>query len=243
MRILTLLFFLSACAMTLNVPSDFVYKEIETDSFRLASWQKITDKSQGYNIYIEGDGYAFNSRGKPTQDPTPHSHLVRNLAFADDSANVIYLARPCQYIKDNNCSQRHWTTARFAPEVINATHQAIYSIANDQPITLIGFSGGAQVAGLVAAAKTGLNIRKVISVAGNLDHLSWTNHHNLPPLNESMDLADYKENFIKIPQLHYVGAKDKVIPYHITQQFIQNDNIIVILPEASHNDGWSNLKF
>lgn len=243
MRILTLLLFLSACTTTIDAPSDFVYKEISTDNFKLASWQKVTDKSQVYHIYIEGDGYAFNSRGVPTRNPTPRSHIVRNLAFADNNANVIYLARPCQYIKDKNCSQRHWTTARFAPEIINSTHQAIYSIVKNNPITLIGFSGGAQVAGLIASAKTGLNVKKIITIAGNLDHLAWTNYHQLPPLNESMNLADYKENFMKIPQLHYVGAKDKVIPYNITQQFIQNDDIVIVIRDAEHNRGWKDIKF
>ena len=96
--------------------------------------------------------YAFNARGKATQDPTPHGTLVRELAFGDNSPNVIYLARPCQYVKSPICSKRHWTTARFSPEVINAEYEAIKNIASNNPVILIGFSGGAQVAGLVTTA-------------------------------------------------------------------------------------------
>ena len=71
------------------MPADFVYKEVETRNFTLASRQKVTNPAAPYKIYIEGDGYAFNAR-----EP----------AFDDDSPNVIYLARPCQYIKSGICS-------------------------------------------------------------------------------------------------------------------------------------------
>ena len=82
--------FLFACS-SIKVPDDFVYKEIKTRTFTLASWQKITQPQGVYKIYIEGDGYAFNAYGKPTQDPTPRGALLREIAFADPSPNVVYL--------------------------------------------------------------------------------------------------------------------------------------------------------
>lgn len=131
---------------TIKVPAEFVYKEVETRNFTLASWQKVTNPAAPYKIYIEGDGYAFNARGKATQDQTPRGTLVRELAFGDDSPNVIYLARPCQYIKSPICSKRHWTTARFALEVINAEYEAIKNIVgnNDKvmpPVLIREFVG------------------------------------------------------------------------------------------------------
>lgn len=125
--------FLTGCT-TIKVPAEFVYKEVETRNFTLASWQKVTNPAAPYKIYIEGDGYAFNARGKATQDQTPRGTLVRELAFGDDSPNVIYFARPCQYIKSPICSKRHWTTARFALEVINAEYEAIKNIADNNPV-------------------------------------------------------------------------------------------------------------
>ena len=139
------------------MPAEFVYKEVETRNFTLASWQKVTNPAAPYKIYIEGDGYAFNARGKATQDQTPRGTLVRELAFGDDSPNVIYFARPYQYIKSPICSKRHWTTARFALEVINAEYEAIKNIADNNPVILIGFSGGAQVAGY---SQTGAECQK-----------------------------------------------------------------------------------
>lgn len=239
-KLLITLLFLTGCT-TIKVPADFVYKEIETRDFTLASWQKVTNPAAPYKIYIEGDGYAFNAHGRATQDPTPHSTLVRELAFGDNSPNVIYLARPCQYIKSPICSQRHWTTARFAPEVINAEYATVKQIAGDNPVILIGFSGGAQVAGLITSAKPGLNIKKIITIAGNLDHLAWTQYHNLPPLNESMNLESYRKQFVKIPQIHYVGSDDEVIPPVLVREFVGNNDLVVMVDGASHNEGWEEI--
>lgn len=239
-KLLMILLFLTGCS-TIKVPDDFAYKEIVTRDFTLASWQKVTNPTAPYKIYIEGDGYAFNVHGRATQDPTPKGTLVREIAFGDSFPNVVYLARPCQYVKSPVCSQRHWTTARFAPEIINAEYTAIRQIAGNNPVILVGFSGGAQIAGLVAAAKPGLNIQKIITIAGNLDHLAWTRYHNLPPLNESMNLESYRKQFAKIPQIHYVGSDDEVIPPSLVRAFVGHDVLIVEINGANHNEGWESI--
>lgn len=239
-KALITLLFLTGCT-TIRVPAVFVYKEVETRDFTFASWQKVTNPAASYKIYIEGDGYAFNARGKATQDPSPRGTLVRELAFGDNSLNVIYLARPCQYIKSPICSKRHWTTARFAPEVINAEYEAIKNIVGNNSVILVGFSGGAQVAGLVATAKPGLNVKKIITIAGNLDHLAWTQYHNLPPLNESMNLESYRQQFAKIPQIHYVGSNDEVMPPILAHEFVEKDDLIIEVDGASHNEGWGKI--
>ncbi|MCM1324024.1 MAG: hypothetical protein NC218_07670 [Acetobacter sp.] len=239
-KVLSLIVLLAGCT-TLVIPESFTYKQIKTTNFEIASWQKITNPTATYRIYIEGDGNAFNAYGKPTTDPTPKGIFMRNLAFADTKPNVIYLARPCQYIKRGICQQRHWTSARFAPEIINAEYEVIKKIAGTNPVILIGYSGGAQIVGLLAAAKTGLNIKKIITIAGNLDHLVWTQYHNLPPLNESMNLADYQSQFAKIPQIHYVGEKDDIIPPSLSQQFINTPENLIIIPNATHIKGWESI--
>lgn len=239
-KLIAIMVLLSGCA-SITAPADYVYKEIETRDFTIATWQKITNPQEVYKIYIEGDGYAFDRHGKPTQDPTPKGKLVRELAFGDKSPNVIYLARPCQYIKSPICSKRHWTTARFASEIINAEYETIKQIIGNHPVILIGFSGGAQIAGLVATAKPGLNVKKIITIAGNLDHLSWTQYHNLPPLNESMHLESYRKQFTEIPQIHYVGNNDKVIPPVLVREFVGNDDLVVEVNRTNHNEGWESI--
>ena len=225
LKALIILFFVAGCT-AIKAPTDFVYKEIPTRDFTLASWQKITEPSGTYKIYIEGDGYAFNAHGRATQDPTPKGILMRELAFGDDSPNVVYLARPCQYIKSPICSKLHWTTARFAPEVINAEYAAVKQIVGDNPVILIGFSGGAQVAGLIASAKPGLNVKKVITIAGNLDHLAWKSYH---------------KQFARIPQIHYVGSNDEVVPPLLVRDFVGKDTRVFEVRGATHNSGWEEI--
>ena len=238
-RYLTFVLFLCGCS-TIKVPETFVHKEILTSEFTIASWQKITNPQSPYKIYIEGDGYAFNTHGKISSDPTPKGTLMRELAFGDTHENVIYLARPCQYVKDRKCEKKYWSTARFSQEVLDSEYQAVKSIVLNNPVTLIGFSGGAQIAGLLAV-DTDLNIKKVITIAGNLDHLSWTTYHHLPPISESLNLADKKSKFSKIPQHHYIGKKDNVIPPLLTQTSVANQNLITIVPQADHGHGWKSI--
>lgn len=191
-----------------------------------------------YYVYIEGDGYAFNARGQPTSDPTPKSALMRTLAAENQTNNVVYVARPCQFGKGKKCEQKYWTTARFSPEVVEAEYQAVKAVVGQSSVVLVGYSGGAQISGLIAVTKD-LNVKKIITIAGNLDHKTWTEYHHLPPLSEAMNLADYKGKFFKIKQIHYVGGNDKVIPPILTREFVGNRAKIVEISGASHNSGWT----
>jgi hypothetical protein len=239
LRLIVCFFILLAGCNSVIVPKDFLYKDIETNTFALASWQKIGDKNSVVKIYIEGDGASFDAYGMPTKDPTPKGRLIRELAFGDMSSNVVYLARPCQFAMNDMCSVRHWTTARFSYEVIDSTYEAIKNIAKDREIILIGFSGGAQVASLVAVLKRDLRIKKVITIAGNLDHLAWTQYHKISHLSESLNLSDYKNEYFKIPQKHYVGGQDNVVPSSLVFDFVKDKNIDVeVVEKATHSKGW-----
>lgn len=229
---------LLCCCRSVTVPSEFVYREIQTTTFKLATWQKITQPGGRYKIYIEGDGYAFSAYGQPTSDPTPHGTLMRELAFGDDAPNVVYLARPCQYVADGACVQKYWTTARFAPEVVTASREAVRRIAGQAPVVLIGFSGGAQVAGLIAVRPEGLRVEKVVTIAGNVDHREWTAYHHLPPLDESENLADYRATFRALAQAHFVGEDDDVVPAFLVRDFVGNDALIHVVKGATHNTGY-----
>ena len=234
------LFLLLAGCQSIVIPDNFEYKEIVTDTFTIASWQKISDNKGTVKVYIEGDGASFDAYGRPTKDPTPRGKMIRELAFGDYSSNVVYLARPCQFVMSDICSVRHWTTARFSFEVIDSMYEAIKEIAKNREVVLIGFSGGAQVSGLISVLKRDLRVKKVITVAGNLDHLAWTQYHNIPSLSESLNLNDYKNEYFKIPQKHYVGDLDNVIPSGLVFDFVKDKNIDVeIVKKASHSEGWN----
>ena len=232
---------LSACA-GVEVPEDFQYKEIYTRNFTLASWQKITNPKAPFKIYIEGDGFAFDAYGRPTANPTPRGKMIREVAFGDPAPNVVYLARPCQFVKDDPmCDVRYWTSARFSPAVIDSSCEAVGLIAGNRPVTLVGYSGGAMVAGLLSITCPVINLREVVTVAGNLDHVTWTRMEKLTPLNESMNLADYKEKFANVPQRHYVGARDDVVPYGITMRTVGDRRKVKVVAGASHHDGFQEI--
>lgn len=230
--------FLTACT-SVTPPSTFTYKEIQTDSFKIATWQKITNPNGTYRVYIEGDGKAFNARGKPTANPTPSDTLVREMAFEDPADNVIYVARPCQFVSDTMCNPAYWSIARFAPEAVSAEANAIKSIVGSHKVVLIGYSGGAQMAGLIAVQNPSIKVQKIVTVAGVLDHKAWTQAHNVLPLIESQNLKTYHRAFDKIPQVHYVGDNDTIVPPTLTQESVGNKKTIKVVQNATHNRGWS----
>ena len=237
--VVAVVFLLCGCN-SIIIPDDFTYTEIKTDDFTLASWQKLTDSTAPVKFYIEGDGFAFNAHGQPTSDPTPHGKMIREMAFGDNSPNVVYLARPCQYVMSSKCQQRYWTTARFAPEVVRSSAQAIKQITKNREAILIGFSGGAQVAGLIAVTEPSIKIKELITIGGNLDHQAWTDYHHLPPLTDSMNLRDYRETYLKLPQKHYVGKNDNIIVPELNIDFAGKENVVIV-DKASHGSGWNSI--
>ena len=229
-----LLLLCSCSTVKTNPPTELIYKEIKTDDYVLASWQKITDESLPVKIYVEGDGRAYTSKGYPTTDPTPKSYFLRNISFNDVYENVVYLARPCQYIKNKNCSNVDWTTGRFSQKIVDNMSQAIKQIAEDKEIILIGYSGGGLICGLIINQhKNDLNIIKWITVAGLLNHTNWTKHFNYIPLKDSLDL----DTIPNISQTHYIGKKDKVVPYKLTLDIVDKKNCVII-ENATHNSGF-----
>ncbi len=232
-KILLLSFLLYGC-QSITVPPSFTYEEIQTDTYRLASWQKITNSSQPVRIYIEGDGNAFNYAGQPTANPTPHGVFLRKIAFNDPNANVVYLARPCQFVNDMKCSEKDWTTGRFSSDIISAVTQAIKDISKQKPVVLIGYSGGALVSGVIAENNPDLRVKKWITLAGVLNHEKWTENLNLPPLTDSLDL----KKMPCVPQIHFIGKKDKVVSYKLTESLADEKNIIII-PNATHDNGFN----
>lgn len=229
-----MLFLFALCGCyTISPPPSFVYQEIKTDTYKLASWQKMTDPSSAIRIYFEGDGYAFNHAGHPTSDPTPRGVFLRKIAFNDPNPNVVYLARPCQYVKDDQCSQKDWTTGRFSQKIVSSVAQAVTSVAGKRNVVLIAYSGGALLSGLVIEQTPQLHVQEWVTLAGLLNHEKWTTELKLPPLKDSLDL----QKLPNVKQLHLIGDKDKTIPYKMTQALVKSKDLIVIV-KATHNSGF-----
>ncbi len=215
---------------------------VQTQSFRLQSYQKLTQANTEVRVYIEGDGNAFLSRGQVSPDPTPKEPVGLWLAMRDPSPNVVYLARPCQFtLTDPRCCEESpWTRARFSETTVAATDEAIGRLGN-RPVALVGYSGGGTIALLIAQRRT--NISSIRTVAGNLDPLGFITHHKVSPLTGSLDPLPKAAMLAKIPQLHFSGGKDTIVPSALAENYLaylpQNHCArLEILPEQNHHDGW-----
>lgn len=219
---------------------------IRTDPFVLTTFARIRDPRQPVTIYVEGDGLAWLSRTEVSLDPTPREALGLQLAALDPSPNVVYLARPCQFTaRDRNpaCGIPYWTGKRFAPEVIAAMNQAVDQVAAQAPgqgINLVGYSGGGAVAVLVAARRQ--DVASIRTVAGNLDHAEVNRLAKVSPLSGSLNAIDAAGQVAKIPQIHYSGGADTVVPPAIAERFrhAAPSGCVAarVVAGASHETGW-----
>ena len=223
---------LSGCAgANWRAPADFMPITINAGNFEIATLQKTTNQSDPIHIYLEGDGHAFDGRGVPTRDPTPRGTFLRELATSDASANVVYMARPCQYIMSPACDVSDWTDGRFSPQIIESAATAIKQIAGTRPIILVGYSGGALLSGLVIEKYPELNVKKWITIAGVLNHNDWTDFFGDSPLTHSINLNVLP----RVHQLHYAAENDKTVPNSLTMQWTGGADTIII-PNATHDD-------
>jgi pimeloyl-ACP methyl ester carboxylesterase len=230
---------------------------LRSEGFLLTAWSRIADPQAQTHVYVEGDGYAWATATDPSNDPTPINPLALRLAAVDDAPNVLYLARPCQFRPAgtrDSCDPSFWTSRRFAEVVVAALDGAIDRVLPPtasppypqdptprRRLTLIGYSGGGGIAVLLAARRT--DVAAVVSVAGNIAHGAWTSHHKVSPLRGSLDPIDSAGRLASVPQLHLVGAKDRIVPRLVADTFVRRsppDNCIrvVSIGDASHDVGW-----
>lgn len=175
-------------------------------------------------VYIEGDGMAWVSRSQPALDPTPVHPIALQMALRHPRGAAAYLARPCQFVGQahvKGCNNSYWTGHRFSEEVVAATSIALDQLKrrfNAQQLELVGYSGGAAVAALVAARRE--DVARLVTVAGNLDHRAWTAMHHDSPLTGSLNPADYWQKLAGTEQIHFVGGNDPNVTEAITQAFV-----------------------
>ena len=132
-------------------------------------------------VLIEGDGAAWLTSTRPPMDPTPENSAVLELAktiHQRSKANVLYLARPCQYPKKTSakCQPKDWTTDRFAAKHVDALLGAFTRhVPQGSQVTLFGHSGGGVMAlQLAARVGDGTPIRKIVMTGTPIDVNAWT---------------------------------------------------------------------
>lgn len=237
-------------ADSIILASDLKPLALKTPNFALHSVYHFPKPDGLLNVYIEGDGRSWVSRYQLSSDPTPINPVALRLALIHSenkpNSNVAWIARPCQYQPnrgDVNCEAKYWSSHRFAEQVINSTNDAISQLMQKSGATkvrLIGFSGGAAVAALVAERRD--DVAGIVSIAGNLDHQQVNNHHGVTPLHGSLNPKSVATQLASTPQVHFVGMNDEVIPGVVVDDFIkvqENDCAKkVLVPSAGHIDGW-----
>jgi len=222
---------------------------IRTHPFLLTSYQRIQPGAESLRLYIEGDGRAWISRHQLSTDPTPRQPLGLQLALQDSSASVAYLARPCQYTPhtlDAACQSAVWSHLRFSETVIAAMNEAVTQLkktAKAKKIQLVGFSGGAAIAVLIAARRD--DIENLRTVAGDLNHETLSQYHATTPLTGSLNPSNVLQQIAKIPQCHFSGEKDKTVPPFIATEFVDKINqqgfgcaTQVIMKNNTHHQAW-----
>lgn len=204
-------------------------------------------------VYIEGDGFAWERRDKRSTDPTPINPVVMKMASADPAPAIAYLARPCQFtggVNARNCTSALWTTARYSEEVVSAMSEALDTLkrtAGVQKLALVGYSGGGTIAALLAQRRT--DIVWIKTVSAPLDTEAFTSIHKVTPLRESLNPADDARTLATLPQIHYVGDEDEIVPAAVNRRFLARMGEtkcaeLIVVPDMDHArwaDIWASL--
>jgi len=225
--------------------SGFALHRYPTATFTLTAYERLKTSDNICHVYIEGDGNSWKTKHRLSNNPTPKQPLALQLALHDHHPQVIYIARPCQFTPlalDPSCNPKYWSSHRYAKEVIQAFQATLNQMKKqDQKFLLIGFSGGASIAALIASDRN--DVVGLITVAGDLNHVALNQHHHTSPLTGSLNPMDIAPKLQHLPQQHWAGGKDTVVPTWISNQFVQKINNpgcceAKILPEAGHHAGW-----
>lgn len=196
------------------------------------------------HVYIEGDGTPYRDRHTVAADPTPRAPLALYLMRLDLSPSL-YLGRPCYFglAQDPGCDASYWTLKRFAPEVVQSLAAALeieISRAGQRHVTLIGHSGGATLALLVADRVP--EVDRVITIAGNLDVAGWTRLHHYSPLSGSLDPLTGGPHRSNLELIHFAGGEDRTIPAAMIEAAAQRlGGRVTVMPGFGHECCWERV--
>ena len=93
--------------------------------------------------------------------------------------------------------------------MLEALRQSIAYYRPDD-IVLFGYSGGGVMAVLLGAIEPRVN--HIVTVAGPIDHASWSKAMKVPLLSASLHPFNFIDQLRQLPQLHLRGDRDAVVP-------------------------------
>jgi len=201
------------------------------------------ERALGTTLYIEGDGLAYIDAATPSRDPTPRVPVGLTLALANrQGGRVMYMGRPCQWQggqRRTACGDyRVWTERRFVPEILGSQVAVALREAGDtEPVRVVGFSGGAVIAQLVAVAfqEQGREV-DLVTYGGNLMPERVNAHHRVPTPEGWVKMSDFADDLRRISSTHYVGQSDKVVPPALTREMAAIVGGEVVVVAGGHQD-------
>lgn len=229
------------------------------------------NNSNAIHIYIEGDGTPWVKRFLIARDPTPRyplalalmkqdsqlsfylgrpcyyqeSYYQEGLSQKNDDRKTVFYKTLGHSNNNSPCNSHYWTDARYSSDVIDlmktAIQEKIKKLPHDKqtlPIILIGHSGGGTLAMLIAQQLQAVS--GVITIAANMDIDAWTSYKNYSSLDKSINIANTIP-LRRIPQVHFVGSRDDVVPPKINQPFLQKiGQSLTVIEGFDHNCCWLN---
>jgi hypothetical protein len=237
---LILLTCLAACALLpewqrLADEGDLDQQWLETERFRLLVLQNAADGDH-LRIFIDGDGTPWLGANRVSIDPTPNNPVLLRLMH-DADFPAVYLGRPCYFgtSTGRGCSQRLWTFDRYGAVVVASLCEAANRLsASADSVELFGYSGGGALVIRMSACTD--KLRRVTTIAGNLDPAAWAEHHGYTPLNDTVLPAQLPT----VAERHWQCAGDEVVPPSVTDNYFRArpDAERLIVSECTHSTGW-----
>lgn len=228
----------------------FYASQYKTALFDIFTAQKISSSPNNIHIYLEGDGNSWQSRYKLSDNPTPNNPVGFKLALQDKHQDIIYLARPCQYVNlksQKSCKPKYWSSHRYSEAVIDSYQEILDQLKQQYThaqFKLIGFSGGGTIAVLLGSKRK--DISEIITIAAALNNAELSKIHQTTPLTGSLEPYSIAKQIRTIKQVHFVGEKDNIVPPRIAQQFVKqqgenNDSHVVVVKNSNHHNIWKSI--
>ena len=248
-------FLLASCAVNSHrsemekqiTSSGMTSENLQINTLVLRALSKISAPVNILRVYIEGDGFAWINRSTPSADPTPRNPVALKLAMADPAANVLYLARPCQFAASPlpaGCNLHWWTDRRFSSQAVDVMNDALTQFVQRYPgvqLELVGYSGGGNIAALLAARRG--DVRSLRTVAGNLDVAYVNALHRVSPMPQALSAIDVAPQLAALPQVHFTGAQDTTVPASVAKRYQQAADSrcvkVIEVPGMDHGSDWA----
>ena len=246
-KILIILLFsvLTACATSEPQIKGFTKQKFIAQNIELTGQVKEIKAGQKLRIYIDGNATTTGLFKKKTALKNP---VAAQLAQKDKYPYILYLNRPCYFSNNAVCTPIAWKEGRYLPEIIEEMKAALLRLQQKYKISefeLVGYDGGAAIALLLATRIKGIPI-KVYTIAGILNTEQYALLMDEVLHKDSLNPA--KEAFMLsyIPQVHFVGGKDKQVPLFLTKDYTKKVSKPVSMqvksyPSADHFN-WAQFK-